>query len=82
MIDSSLMSEKTLNLSGLQLTEGGVSGVNLPPAVRAVEEDLLVASGTAITPHLQMEARTAQGNILSLGTVTQILVSHSNNYLV
>ena len=59
-----------------------MSGVNLPPAVRAAEEDLLVVPGTAIIPHLQMEARTAQGNILSLKTVTQILVSQTNNYLV
>ena len=45
------MREENTESLWLQLTEAGVSGVNLPRAVRAVEEDLLVAPETAITPH-------------------------------
>ena len=56
-----------------------MSGAGFQSAVRPVEKESKNASETAIIPHHQMGERNAEGSILSLKTVTQILVSLESN---
>ena len=55
-----------------------MSGPGFQSAARPVEEESNLASESAMIPHHPMVERNAKGNILSLKSATQILVSHTN----